>query len=184
MNLISTSGVLIITGLTDVSDVLRTIATVGGALLALVWFLATRAYKRHTEVELSCRAFAVPDGTLAEIAVVIENKGARRSKLTHLAIGVARLKAGAGMNDYLIEAEWEPIGKDTIITIEPERRLVVLQGISQEFTHTFIVRRDIDLIQVTASFNPLPKTERVLSLPYPSKRTARRVFDLRNGCKR
>lgn len=164
----------------EVSEIIRNFATVFGALLALFWFLSTRAYKRHAEVELSCRAFPLAGGTLAEISVIIENKGARRHKLARLTLCVERLKEGnAPGSESASKLEWQQLGNPETIDLNPEGRFVILQGISQEFTHTLLISRPTTLIRVTATFNAVASNAGVFAIPYPSKRTARRVFDLR-----
>ena len=170
----------------DVSDILRNVATVVGAILALIWFLTTRAYKRHSEIDLSCRAFPVThpsEGTLAEISVVFENKGTRRQTLTNLTIHVEHCTEVKGTeNKQLSLPHWTRLVTHKVPNLDPKSPFTVLRGISQEFTDTFVISPDIDLIRVTATFNSTdvetPK-EGVAQIPYPSKRTARRVFDLR-----
>ena len=80
-----------------------------------------------------------------------------------------RLATLEGGGNYLLNAKWERLGDDTVITLGSEGRFVILQGISQEFAHTLLIKQGVELIQVTASFNPVPKDGSVLSLPYPSK---------------
>lgn len=171
--------------LKDAFEILRNVATVVGAILALVWFLTTRAYKHHSEIGLSCRAFPLAppsEGTLAEINVVFENKGTRRQKLTNLTIYVDHFtKVKKAQGSRLDLPDWTRLGTHEVIKLNPKNPFVVLKGISQEFTDTFVVPPDIDLIRVTATFfsDVVTSEDGVSHIPYPSKRTARRVFDLR-----
>lgn len=167
------------------SELFRNVATVVGAVLAFVWFLTTRAYKRHSEVNLSCRAFPLippSDGTLAEIGVVFENKGTRRQTLTNLTLCDEQLKKVNAPENATLVPSWTPLGTHEVPELTPDSPFIVLKGISQEFTETLVVPSDIDLIHVTATFRSsgaVTSGEGVAHIPYPSKRTARRVFDLR-----
>jgi hypothetical protein len=167
--------------LKDYSEILRNLATVGGSIVAVSWFWASRAYKKHSEIQLSFRAFPVtPAGNhrLAEVTVSIENKGARRHKLARLTICVERLtKIDPLDGDAAAQPHWKPVGKPVPLELDPEGRFLVLQGVSQEFTHAVVLPPDVSLVRVTATFNAVPPD--LLDIPYPSKRTARRIFDAR-----
>jgi hypothetical protein len=132
----------------DIFSIVGSIATVAGAAAALYWFLFTRSFKRRIEFDADLKIFDVgPDHDyVAELVVIVNNKGQREHRLYNLWCEVRQSRAveqSENVTEYL---------KTTNLVPKNLEYFFIPAGVSQTFPKTFTIPKSEKLVRVMAVF--------------------------------
>ena len=146
--------------LKDIFSIASSIATIGGFAGALYWFVFTRSFKRRIQFDCDLKLFDVgaDQDYLAELVLIVENKGQRKHRLYNLWCEVRqpRLLSGAEIATSYLE----------MTNLVPERLsyFFIPAGIRQTFPKTFRISMNEKIVRVIAMFTYEPKRLDLTSL--------------------
>jgi hypothetical protein len=146
----------------DIFSIAASIATFGGFAAALYWFLFTRSFKRRIEFTCSLTIFDVGSDQdyLAELVLIVENKGQREHRLYNLWCEVRQPRALRGTADTIAYL------RATNLVPEALTFFFIPAGIKQTFPKTFRIPRGEKVVRVVAMFTYEPKRLDLSSLSH------------------
>lgn len=132
----------------DIFSIVGSVATAAGAAAALYWFLFTRSFKRRIEFDADLKIFDVgsAENYIAELLVIVNNKGQREHRLYNLWCEVRQsreVEKKQKVDQYL-----------TITNLVPKNLeyFFIPAGVSQTFPKTFTIPKSQGLVRVMAVF--------------------------------
>jgi len=132
----------------EILKVLPSIATILGALLAGWWFLFTRSFSQRIQFDVDLQILDIghPENYLAEVGLIVENKGQRQHRIYNLFCEARRprlLEAGDG----------EPHFPATNFVTEQLEYFFVSAGVRQRFTKSFFIPKSEKAVFVIGLFS-------------------------------
>lgn len=144
---------------------IRPFAEIGSAAVPIVaalaagyWFLFTRSFRQRVELDCALRIFDVGESRpyLAELAVIVENKGQREHRMYNLWCEVRQTKRLTGEDE---PASYLPLRN---LVSRPMTYFFVPPGVRQTFPVPLEIPRDAKIVKATAIF---VHQQRHISLP-------------------
>jgi hypothetical protein len=132
----------------DIFSIVSSIATIGGVLAALYWFLFTCSFKRRIEFDCDLNIFDVgaDEDYLAEVVLIVENKAQREHRLYNLWCEVRQPRILQGIDPLPTYLKLQNLVPEALTYF------FIPAGVQQRFPKTFRIPRQAKVVRVIAMF--------------------------------
>ena len=134
----------------DLAETLSSVSTFCAAIAALYWFLFTRSFRRRIQFDLDLQILDIEDDNfyVAEMMLIVENKGQREHRIYNLLCEARQSKlgflTGPSPTVYLRAENIVPKGMEYYF---------VAADVRQTFTRAFMIPKAEKLIRLIAVFS-------------------------------